>query len=231
MKRVSERLPIDPRYPWAWCNLQQNPFGELTRSQRIELAVVDLPGWLSALPDDFPMFPQSHMAIQWLAQCGFGKSTRLLAATKWFPEAYYVYVDPMGKCGPIPEAKLLLLDEADRMPRPILKSILRLGTPLMLGVHRSLKRLLTQWNYRVQTHSLQSENEATQLARIMNTRLRHFRLDADRVVPQLTKDESQWLSRRFGGDMRAVEDYLYDQVQTQRDGSHDGRLQFIDSPG
>ena len=49
--------------PWAWCNLRRNPFGELTRQERVELAVVDVDSIAARI--DGP-----HCAVQLIGDCG-----------------------------------------------------------------------------------------------------------------------------------------------------------------
>ena len=58
--------------PWAWCNLRRNPFGELSRNERAELAVVDI----DAIADHAS---EPYHAVQLIGDCGRGKTTRMLA--------------------------------------------------------------------------------------------------------------------------------------------------------
>ncbi len=61
--------------PFARFHLYRNPFGELTRQERAELAVVDLQPlvqWLNAPT-------RKGQVLQFVGPCGHGKSTHLLA--------------------------------------------------------------------------------------------------------------------------------------------------------
>ncbi len=64
---------IDLRSPYRRFNLVRNPFGELTRFEQAELAVCgQLSDWLELLKSP-------RAALQFVGDCGFGKTTLLLA--------------------------------------------------------------------------------------------------------------------------------------------------------
>lgn len=109
--------------PYATYNLRRNPFGELTRDERAELAVVDgLDEWIQALNDE-------RTAIQFVGDCGFGKTTHLLAIEKRLPEAAYIYYPETGPRPPLPCQRPVLVDEADRMGWRQHMRLLRRGWP------------------------------------------------------------------------------------------------------
>jgi len=202
--------------PWAWCNLDRNPFGEMSPADRARLAVVD----------DLPPEVQPHSAHQWIAPCGFGKTTRLLAATAAIPGAHYVYVTPERTCPAFPLADCLVIDEADRMPRRLWRRVVATGRPLLLGTHRSLSRRLVRAGYQVQTHSIAQRNRPEHLVQVVLRRLEHCRLDRNQPAPSFSlADAKDWFNR-YGGNIRAIEFQLYELVQAQRFGH--GRLRLVD---
>ena len=92
--------PVGQWLPWAWCNLRRNPFGELTRQERIELAVVDVGSIIDRVKT-----PRS--AVQLIGDCGRGKTTRMLACGHRLAEAAYVYLPEDQPCPAIPEGAML----------------------------------------------------------------------------------------------------------------------------
>jgi len=66
------RALTTPRSPYLRWNLLRNPFGELTRQERAELAVVDVAIYLAELQ-------AGRTALHFLGDQGRGKSTHLLA--------------------------------------------------------------------------------------------------------------------------------------------------------
>ena len=98
--------------PWAGRNLCRNPFGELSRAERAEVAVVDLDSIAARLA-------KMRSAVQLIGDCGRGKTTRMLALAQRFPESSYVYLPEDGPCPAIAEGNPLLIDEAQRLPRAV----------------------------------------------------------------------------------------------------------------
>lgn len=96
--------------PWASCNLRRNPFGELTREERAEVAEVDVDRIAGRVA-------KPHTAVQLIGDCGRGKTTRMLALMNRFPDASYVYLPENGPCPAIADGNPLLIDEAQRLPR------------------------------------------------------------------------------------------------------------------
>src|SRR5262249_43157873 len=101
-------INIAPQSPYRRWNLRRNPFGELTREERAELALVDVEQHLAELR-------QGRTALQFLGPCGHGKTTHLLALQRELDEAVYIYLPEDGPQPPIPAIRPLLLDEAQRL--------------------------------------------------------------------------------------------------------------------
>lgn len=205
--------------PWAWCNLGRNPFGEMTRDERADLAVVNVDAIAGQLHSDFS-------AVQLIGACGDGKTTHLLHLAAMLNDAAYVYLPEDGCCPAIPHARPLLIDEAQRLPRGVRRRVFDSGLPLVLATHRELNRPLQRAGYNVTTEHIGTRTDAALIGRAMNRRLTSCRLTAG-DVPQLSVADADWLAARFGSDLRAIEGFLYDQVQRQAFG--DDEMRFIDS--
>ncbi|WP_372716663.1 hypothetical protein [Novipirellula sp.] len=204
--------------PWAWCNLWRNPFGELTREERAELAVVDVAELASHVQG-------SRRALQLIGECGRGKTTRMLAMLRYFPDASYVYLDEDLPCGAIAEGVPLMIDEAQRLPRKVMHRIFASGMPLVLATHRDLTRPLKKAGYEVTTYQLGDTNNAQLVADSANRRIEASRLGPG-PVPTLSQHDADRLVSRFGSDIRGIEGYLYEQVQHQV--YSDGEMRFVD---
>lgn len=204
--------------PWSWCNLRRNPFGELSRCERAELAVVDIDAIIDRVS-------HSHRAVQLIGACGRGKTTRMLALMNRLPEASYIYLAEGEPCDAIPFGKPLLIDEAQRLPRHVLKRILSTRLPMVLATHRSLSRPLRRAGYQVHTQQISQTNDAATIRLIVNRRIDASRLSHG-PVPTFSHEQAMKLSERFGSDIRSMESYLYEIVQQQ--GYGNGELRFVD---
>ncbi|WP_153557249.1 hypothetical protein [Roseimaritima sediminicola] len=192
--------------PFAGLNLRHNPFGECAPRQRAELAVVSLDRWLAVLEGPQP-------ALQFVGDCGRGKSTHLLAMRYALPDAAYVYFPEQGPLPSVPEGAVVLIDEAQRMPCRVRRTTLRRRVPLVLGTHVDLRRVLRRYGYAVHTVRVDTLIDAPSLTRIFNRRLEAARLDDRRAVPRIATSEAARLHGRFGSDVRAMEEYLYERFQ------------------
>lgn len=211
--------------PFAQWNLRYNPFGELTATERAQVAVFDPQPYLE-------MLNKGRMAVQFIGDCGRGKTTRLLTIRHRLGSmAAYIYLPPGAAVTPRwwqrlceLRGEVLVIDEAQRIAWPLRKPIFRRGLPLVLGTHRDLSRPLQRVGYEVVTVTVGPGNDAEHLRQVVNARLTAARL-VPGDVPQLTVAEALQLSRRFGDDLRAVERFLYHQVQHQA--GRNGQMRFI----
>ncbi|MFK8113435.1 MAG: hypothetical protein AB8B91_14620 [Rubripirellula sp.] len=205
-------------FPWARHNLVRNPFGELTRAERVAVAVVDIAGISQRVR-------QPYSAVQLIGDCGRGKTTRMLSLADQLPESQYVYLPEDGPCPAIAAGSPLLIDEAQRLPKCVFPLVFSAGIPLVLGTHRDLSRHLKRFGYQVHTEHIGDENSATLLHRLLNRRIEAARLDAGRI-PVVSPEDADWLVNRFGSDVRGVESYLYEKTQTQV--VEHGQMRFVD---
>ncbi|WP_182865483.1 hypothetical protein [Stieleria mannarensis] len=239
-QRTSQQRPIAhdctpslaprPQSRWPGANWFRNPFGELTRSERAELAVVSIDEIVAAIGHrsdaDGKIVFQARCAYQLIGECGRGKTTRMLALHKRFPSASYVYLPEDQPCPSIPTGDPLLIDEAQRLPWRIRRKVLASGVPLVVATHNDLSGPLRRAGYTVTTERIGLSLSVTQLTEILNRRITASRRDPLRPVPRIGQDDAAELIRRFGTDVRSIESYLYDIVQAQV--NQHGEMRFID---
>lgn len=193
--------------PYSVYNLRRNPFGELTRAERAELAVVeDLDTWVEALRDQ-------RTAIQFVGNCGFGKTTHLLALERRLGSSKYVYYPETGPRPALPRERPVLVDEADRMGWWQHLRLLRGSGPIAIGTHVDYSLRLRLMGYRVLKVDLEQPREPNLVARILNRRIESSRLVEGVAVPQVDLAFAEQLLRRFHSNLRCIEQYLYDRFQ------------------
>lgn len=211
--------PINPFTRYGWF---RNPFGELTPGERGRLAVVD---W-----DAFAIHVgKPGTAVQFVGDCGRGKTTRLMAIGRRFPGSSYVYLPENEPTPPIPMGDPLLIDEGQRLSRSVRRVLFSSGISLVIATHRDLTRPLRRHGYRVYTHSIGGGNDAEQVCKILNARIAASQRDpvsqSDRVRG-VTMIEAGRLVKQFGSDVRAIEHHLYERVQHQV--MCHGEVRFVD---
>ncbi|KAA1260801.1 hypothetical protein LF1_33430 [Rubripirellula obstinata] len=200
------RLSDGPAWqPWSRLNLFRNPFGELSIAERAELAIVN-----ENLLDQITL--DLRTAIEFIGDCGRGKSTRLHWLGSRLPQATYVYLPEEGPVPAIPFGNPLIIDEAQRMNRSAKRSVFATGVPLILGTHQSLSRCLRRWGYQVQSVRIGQQNTASLIQQILNRRIEASR-SGDGPIPIVSAQEAGWLFDEFGSDLRSVEGFMYEQFQ------------------
>jgi hypothetical protein len=214
---------------WPGANLFRNPFGELTREERCDLAVVDLAPILNriAAPHARPPRPRfrPYTAYQLVGDVGRGKTTRMLAIARQFPSASYVYLPEDEPCPSIPCGTPLMIDEAQRLPRKVRRTIFGSGETLILATHRDLTGPLRRSGYEVTTERIGQELSAELLTEMLNRRINASRRDLRQPAPLLQVTEAEELIRRYGTNIRSIESYLYEVVQSQV--NDHGKMRFI----
>ncbi|MDA8744457.1 hypothetical protein N9N28_07485 [Rubripirellula amarantea] len=202
---ADELVLLSQRHPWARWNLVRNPFGELTRGQRASLAVLD--EW-----DSLESFTRQRHAVQFIGDCGRGKSTRLISLQSRLPESVYVYLAEDAPVPALPVAAPLIIDEAQRLNRAAMKCVFNSGVPLILGTHKDLSRRLRKHGYNVVTYAIGEQNTPSLIRRVLNRRIEDARF-GEGEIPFISEADAEQLSRRFGTDIRAIEGYLYETWQ------------------
>ena len=191
--------------PYARFNLRRNPFGELTREERAELAVVDVQRWLGDLHDP-------AVALQFIGDKGEGKTTHLLALERCLTGAGYVYLPEDGPQPRIPERRPLLIDEVQRLSRRQRRRVFRRGGPLILGTHEDFASELCQAGLRVSTIDVAAHQTPERLAQILNARIEASRISSA-PVPRIEIPYVRRLQRQFGDVIRDMEQTLYHEFQ------------------
>jgi len=195
--------------PFAHLNLRRNPFGEPTRDERGEMAVVDVDEHIDVLRSN------SSFAVQFVGNCGRGKTTHMLALHRAFPGSPYVYVPEDGPVPRMPtpaEDGPLFIDEMQRVPRRTRREVMRRGRPLVIGTHRDHTRELRRHGYAVETIRPAAEMDAARLREIVHRRIEWARR-GDGDVPRVSESTISSLLSRYGDDVRAIEGHLYDVFQ------------------
>jgi len=193
--------------PYSIYNLRRNPFGELTRAERADLAVVEeLDVWVQALTDE-------RTAIQFVGDCGFGKTTHLLAIEKQLASANYVYYPETGPRPALPRERPVLVDEADRMGWRQHIRLLRGGGPIVIGTHVDYSWRLRLAGFQVLNVYVEFRKEPSLLAKVLNRRIESSRLFEGLPVPEVDEDFAEQLLHRFGSNLRRIEQFLYERFQ------------------
>lgn len=192
--------------PYARLNLRRNPFGELTREERADMAVVLIERWL-------PLLRDPRTAVQFIGPCGHGKTTHLLAIERGLPGATYIYLPEVGVRPIIPIWRPLLIDEAQRLSYWQRRRVFKLGGPLVLGTHEDLTSPLRRHGLKVTTVEVAADQSPQRLKNILNRRIEASRLSDSSEVPSISLDHVLALQTKFGSDIRRMEHYLYDHFQ------------------
>ncbi len=207
IETTSSGKPV--RSPWLRFNLRRNPFGECTREERVQMAIIpelDCNRWLIQCA-------QPLTAIEFLGRCGRGKTTRLLKLHWMAKQSHYVYLGEDGHIPSFPFAQPLMIDEAQRLPRGLRNRVLRSGVPLVLGTHRSLARSLRHHGYQVVTYRIGRQNDAGFVFEYANRRIEAARYRPG-TLPRLGQTEADRLVRKFRTNVRAIEASLYEDMQS-----------------
>lgn len=182
---------------FAYLNLRYNPFGELPREQRADVAVVA------------PLVLGVRGIVQVLGKSGRGKSTHLLAWRSRIQGASYEYL-PEGQdflsAKELPDT--FLVDEAQRLRRDELDRLFRHVPRLVLGTHEDLSARTSR---DVTTVVLEGMN-AERLGEILQRRIDAARRGPG-SIPRLRRETLEQLVSRYEDDVRAIEGHLYDVFQ------------------
>lgn len=173
---LHERLTLSP---YRHLGLWRNPFGELTPDERAELAVVETASLLAFLE-------QTQTVVQFLGDCGFGKTTHLLAlrmaihrrsGNAQTASEGIVYFPEGGPRPSIPNGRPLFIDEAQRMSWLQRQNLLRRAGPIVLTSHSDLSAYFLRAGFQVLSVNVGAAKSPQQLAEILN-----LRLDASRLA-------------------------------------------------
>lgn len=197
--------------PFVHLNLHKNPFGSLTLDEQAQLAIVDVDFFVEQLKC-------GPFRVQFLGDCGAGKTTHLLAIRKCFSDAPYFHFAEGAPIPKIPQAPLLFLDETQRLPRQLLKSLLSQKISLVIATHRNHSKILRRANIPFESVKLNGLSDE-KLQTWIESRIEAVRRQPG-AIPQLEPHAAAKLRQKFGRDLRAIEDHLYDVFQSLEDIGH-----------
>ncbi|MGN6135771.1 MAG: hypothetical protein ACTHOU_14885 [Aureliella sp.] len=198
--------------PFASLRLYRNPFGELTRAERAELAQIDLGDCLSRLTHE-------RSVLQIIGPCGHGKTTHLLAIERALPQSAYVYFPEDGFQPPLPKTRPLLVDEAQRLGWRRRRELLAGPGPLVISTHVDLERKLRRAGFEVWTLDLARPKSPSQILKILNARIAAsgVQTETGKAAPPeslfLKIEQVVALQQRFGSNIRLIEHHLYEAFQ------------------
>lgn len=202
--------------PWARFNLHRNPFGELTQDERAELAVVEVGYLLEMLGDH-------RQAIQFIGECGRGKTTRMLKLRSSLPKSSYTYIPEHPPCPAIAIGNPILVDEAQRLSRSARRCVFRSNRPLVLATHKDLSKPLIKHGYSVHTEHIGEGNSPELVCQLLNRRIEASRLRSG-AIPVISMEDAQSLVAKYGSDIRGIEGKLYLWFQNLLEGGIDGEM-------
>ncbi len=181
-------------------NLRWNPFSETPLEERADLAV-DIP--------EFLLEPRS--AILFLGQKGRGKTTHLLAIQQQYSDSPYIHLPEFGKQPRIPQAKIIFLDEAQRLPRLMRPLIWQRAQTWVIASHHNHTQELEQAGFRVQLIHLTGLS-LEKLQALIAKRLEWARR-SNGEIPTVPKARLEQLLEIYGDDLRGIETELYTDYQ------------------
>ena len=197
-------------------NLRFNPFGELTREQRVELALVNLHGLA-----DFLREPRR--ILQFIADHGRGKTTHLLCLHQQLNELGdwpYAQLYP-GESEQLSHSKSHCIDSIENLSFWRRWQVYRRYRSLAVTTHRDLSREMRWAGLQVKTVMVGlASRDSTQLARIFNRRVEFARLSENLELPLVSELRVTQLQQQFGDDIRAMEHQLYEEYYQLREAQH-----------
>lgn len=197
-----------PSLPYSHLNLRHNPFGELTESERVHLAVV-------CIDDVVALLRNSRQVVQYVGEKGHGKTTHLLKIQATFPQCGYVHI-PEGERRPVPAGEPVLIDEAQRLTWRQRKQLFREDRALVLGTHQNFEAELKKAGRQVTTITACNQTSLNRLQQIVIDRI-EFARRASGPVPTVHRRTLKRLLQSQGGDIRSMLQILYDALQKMTD--------------
>ena len=189
---------------YSHLNLKINPFGELNREQRARVAVVDIEGLRDAL-----MEPGT--AIQFEGNHGHGKSTHLLALHALLPQYPYTQIHTDDKPR-FTREDVQFVDSIEHLSRWKRRRLYRRSGSISFTSHSDLSVELEEAGYNVISRHIAQRCPA-RLTELLNRRIRFARRDKNVPVPLIREATATQLISRFGTDIRAMENHLYEVFQ------------------
>ncbi len=184
-------------------NLMRNPFGEPGVGERARLAVLDVGAYEELLRE-------GGWVVQFIGECGRGKSTHMRALHARFPEAPFRYVAE-GESPRLAPAPIWFIDETQRLGWWTLRRLFRGCGAMAIGTHRDHGAQIRRAGMRVEVVEVGGV-DAPRLRAILERRLEWARR-GEGAIPWFEDEDIEALLARFGDDVRSMEGELYELVQ------------------
>ena len=193
-------------FPFEALNLFRNPFGEFTPAERASMVV----------QDDDPLVRQLSEpggAIQFVGECGRGKSSQLLGLSARLERSRFVRMRREATNPPPRErCQVLLMDEVDHVSSRRRAAWAKRAANVAWAVHGDRSKELRRLGFDVLTVRVAQATTSSHLAQIFARRIEACRKGPGKV-PQVRSSTVERLLDEHGTDIRAMERELYEEFQ------------------
>jgi hypothetical protein len=190
--------------PFAHLNLRRNPFGEASPEERGGLAVVDVERFV-------PRLANPGFAVEFIGDCGRGKTTRLRALWDRLDRPPFLRVAEEPRGFRAPDASVIFVDEAQFLSARQRRKLFGRRSSFVVGTHVSLAPAFEQAGLCYESAPVGGV-DVELVGRIIARRLEWARRDSG-PVPGVSKPAIEALIERHGDDLRAIEHHLYEVFQ------------------
>lgn len=187
-------------------NLRRNPFGSTRPEEAARLAILDLSEQLAFLALPGPR------VVQFIGECGRGKSTHMRALHAHFPDAPFLYFHPIDRPRLPKRAEVIFLDETQRIGWFRRQLAWRRYPKIIIATHQDHRAEFMR--ARIPFHHTELEGlTPARLLEIIERRIEWARRAPERPVPTATMTLVRGLIERYGDDLRACSSLLYELIQ------------------
>ncbi|MFB6374364.1 MAG: hypothetical protein ABEN55_14885, partial [Bradymonadaceae bacterium] len=166
----------DWQRPFAHLNLRRNPFGDLPRRRRGQIAVCDRDSAIEHL--------RNGTTLQYVGPRGSGKSTALHALEVQLESAAYRRAPREGDFDAWPESPILLVDEVQFLEPTVRRALWEREATLAVATHTDFAADMRQSGRSVETIDLGEPRSIDELAAMFRRRIVAQRRD-DGPVPTI----------------------------------------------
>src|SRR5690554_2998865 len=190
--------------PFVHLNLRWNPFGEVPIEERGRLAVLDIEHFV-------PRLAKPGFAVEFVGDCGRGKSTRLRYLWDHFEDAPFLRVAELPRGFRAPVGPLLFLDEAQFLSRRQRRRLLNARGSFAVATHESLAADFERAGLAYESVKVGGIS-VERVDAIIERRIEWARR-APGPVPRVSPVVIAQLIERYGENIRSIERHLYEVFQ------------------
>jgi len=211
--------------PFEHLNLRWNPFGEVSPEERGRLAVLDIERFV-------PRLAKPGFAVEFVGDCGRGKSTRLRYLWDHFEDAPYMRVAELPQTGffrnrfsknslpthgKLPKEilatswPLLFLDEAQFLSRRQRRRLIKPTSSFAVATHESLAADFKRAG--LEYESVEVAGISVELVDSIIKRRIEWARRAPGPVPSVSRAAIEGLIERHDDHIRGMERHLYEVFQ------------------